>query len=381
MTQIIDADTHLMEPATVYLDHIDPRHRDEALVVECDDRGWPWLTHRGNRLFRIDSHTPGHPELIGEQQRRYAEGGAWQEAEHPIADPWQPTERIANLIRNEVDASILFPNLGLGWGERLSANPQALFANLAAYNTWLLELLPVCEQRLFPAATLSLRDLDWFCAELDRVAKAGCKLAMISPAPVDGRALAHPDFDRAWAAIQDHDMTLCFHVSNIALPLDPAWYALDPEPANKLMDTAFLYLAPAVALASLIAHGKLEEFPRLRIGVFELSAGWVPGFLMHLDGAFHFYTQQRGHPLAKLNMRPSQYFKRQVRVNAFALEGAAHLMDLAGPEIFMWGSDYPHAEGMSQPSWPRYRRTQPRELTDAEAAALGGGNAAFLLSI
>jgi len=381
MTRIIDADTHLMEPGSVYRDYIDPKRRDDALVVVRDERGWPWLSHRGARLFRIDSHTPGHPELIGDQQRRYAEGGEWLEAARRIPDPWQPAERIANLSRNGVDASIVFPNLGLGWQERLRDRPEALFANLAAYNSWLLELLPECRQRLFPAAMLSLRDLDWFCAEVERVARAGCKLAMIAPAPVDGKALAHPDFDRAWATLTDHDMSMCFHVSSIQLPLDPAWYALDPEPVNKLMDTAFLYLAPAVAIASLIAHGKLEQFPGLRIGVFELSAGWVPGFLMHLDGAFHFYTQQRGHPLARLSLRPSQYFKRQVRVNAFALEGAANLMDLAGREIFMWGSDYPHAEGMSQPSWPKYQRAQPRALSDDEANALAGGNAEFLLSL
>jgi hypothetical protein len=171
------------------------------------------------------------------------------------------------------------------------------------------------------------------------MAKAGCKLAMIGAAPVDGKALAHPDFDRAWAVLQELDMAICFHVSNIQLPLDPAWYALDPEPVNKLMDTAFLYLAPAVALANLICHGKLEQFPQLRFGVFELSAGWVPGFLMHLDGAFHFYRQQRGHALSELAMQPSAYFKRQVRVNAFPREGAARLMDMVGPDVFMWGSD------------------------------------------
>ena len=57
MTRIIDADTHLMEPETVYLDHIDPKRRDLALRVERDGRGWPWLSHQGERLMRIDSHT------------------------------------------------------------------------------------------------------------------------------------------------------------------------------------------------------------------------------------------------------------------------------------------------------------------------------------
>jgi hypothetical protein len=69
------------------------------------------------------------------------------------------------------------------------------------------------------------------------------------------QARAHPDFDRAWATLQDHDLSACFYVSNIQLPLDPAWYELDPERTNELMDTAFLYLAPAVALANLTCHG------------------------------------------------------------------------------------------------------------------------------
>ena len=96
------------------------------------------------------------------------------------------------------------------------------------------------------------------------------------------------------------------------------------------MDTAFLYLAPAVALANLICHGKLEQFPRLRFGVVELSAGWVPGFLMHLDGANQFYESQRGRPLAKLEMPPSHYFKRQVRVNALPLEVRDHGRNRSG---------------------------------------------------
>ena len=52
------------------------------------------------------------------------------------------------------------------------------------------------------------------------------------------------------------------------------------------------------------------------------------------------------------------------------------IMDL---DLFMWGSDNPHAEGMSQPSWSRYLRVQPREMNSREAASLAGGNAAFLI--
>ena len=379
MTRIIDSDTHFMEPASIYREYIDPKRRELALYEEKDDRGWPWLRHKDRRLMRIDHHTPGHPELIGEQQSRYAAGAEWLPPESEIPDAWEAAARVANLADHGVDASFVFPNLGLGWEEQLSDDLVSLGANQSAYNRWMLERIPDYAEQIYPAALLNLRDLDRFEAEIARCARGGCKLAMIAPQPIGGRALAHPDFDRAWAAFQDHDMAVCFHVSNIQLPLHPAWYALDPVPVNKLMDTAFLYLAPAVALASLICHGKLEQFPRLRIGVVELSAGWVPGFLMHLDGAYRFYESQRGRSLAKLEMPPSGYFKRQVRVNALPMEGAANLMEIMDLDLFMWGSDYPHAEGMKEPSWSRYLKVQPRRLAPEEQVRLAGGNAAFLL--
>ena len=381
MTRVIDADTHFMEPAGVYEDYIAPAQRDLALRVERDDRGWPFLSHQGRPLMRLDVQTPGRVDLIGEQSRRYAAGENWYEVPAPIPDLWDPKARIENLQRNGVDSSIVFPNMGLAWQHQLANDLPALCANMSAYNRWLRERLPECGEALYPVALVDLQDLDWLQQELELCAAAGLKLAMVAPQPVGGRALAHPDFDRVWAAFQDLDMGICFHVSNFQLPLDPAWYALDPEPANKLMDTAFLYLAPAVALASLIIHGKLEQFPGLRFGVVELSAGWVPGFLMHLDGAWEFYRSQRGRPLSELSVRPSEYFKRQVRVNAFALEGAANLMDMVGSEVFMWGSDYPHSEGMSKPSWSSYLKVQPRKLSSAEQAALSGDNAAYLLGL
>jgi predicted TIM-barrel fold metal-dependent hydrolase len=296
-------------------------------------------------------------------------------------DAWEPAARLRTLDAHGSDAALVFPNLGLLWEDYLRGEVPTLCANLEAYHNWLLELLPDCGGRLFPVAQLTLSDLGWFERELERCARAGIRAAMIGAQPVGGRALAHPELDRAWAALQDWGVAACFHVSNIQLPLDPAWYALDPEPINKVLDTVFLYLAPAVAVTSLIAHGKLEQFPGLRIGIVEQSAGWVPGYLLHLDGALGFYTAQNGRPLARLALRPSEYFRRQVRVNAFPLEGAANLMALAGAEIFMWGSDYPHAEGMAAPSFAEYERLQPRTLDPAERTALAGGNAAFLLGL
>ena len=379
MASVIDADTHFMEPFGVYRDHIGAARQGDAVHVEEDERGWPWLVHRGRRLHFVDDHVPGRMDLVGERRRRYHAGEAAAPLRAAAEDAWDPAERLRTLDANGVDAALVFPNLGLLWEDCLRDDVPALCANLEAYHTWMLERLPEGAGRLHPVAQLSLRDLPWFEREIERCARAGVRLAMLGAHPVGDRALPHPDLDRVWAAFQDHDVAPCFHVSQMQRPLDPAWYSLDPEPLNKVMDTVFLSLPPAVAVTSLIVHGKLEQFPKLRIGIVELGARWVPEHLLHLDGAFEFYRLQNGRPLTQLPLRPSEYFRRQVRVNAFAPEGAADLMSRAGAELFMWGSDYPHAEGMATPSFDEYARIQPRPLTEPERQALAHDNAAFLL--
>ena len=177
----------------------------------------------------------------------------------------------------------------------------------------------------------------------------GVRLAMIAPAPVDGKPLSHPDFDAVWAAFSDEGVAPVFHVSDFESPLHPAWRTGEHEEGEQLFDSIFLYLAPAVALANLILTGVLERFPQLRVGVVELTASWVPSFLLHIDGASDFYTQRHGEPFHKLSDRPSNYFLRQVRVAALPYEMPNRLVPKVGDDTFMLGSDWPHAEGVADP--------------------------------
>ena len=52
--------------------------------------------------------------------------------------------------------------------------------------------------------------------------------------------------------------------------------------------------------------------------------------------------------LSSLELRPSEYFRRQVRVSSFSYEQPARLTAEAG-DLFMACSDYPHAEGTATP--------------------------------
>jgi hypothetical protein len=69
---------------------------------------------------------------------------------------------------------------------------------------------------------------------------------------------------------------------------------------------------------------------------------------MMLDGGWEFTSKLNGAPLAALEGRPSEYFRRQVRVSSFSYEQPARLMAKAG-DLFMCCSDFPHSEGTATP--------------------------------
>ena len=71
-------------------------------------------------------------------------------------------------------------------------------------------------------------------------------------------------------------------------------------------------------------------------------------FLMMLDGGSDFTARLNGRPLAPLSLRPSEYFRRQVRVSSFSYELPARLIRQTG-DLYMCCSDYPHSEGTATP--------------------------------
>lgn len=361
----------------MWRDYIDPAMRDAALAIEDDDLGYAWLTFQGRHLYPAESQQPGDAARIGEERRRQAAGEParvrYDEAVPPSYS--DPAARLAALDQFGLDASVLFPNFGLIFEELLDL--PALCANLRACNRWQAEVAQAGGGRLFPVAHLTLRDVDWAVEEIERLGRAGVRLAMIGPAPVNGKPLSHPDLDPVWRACCGHGVSPVFHVGGFAGPLHPAWYEGDPEPGDRLMDSIFLYVAPAVALANLIVHGTFERFPDLRIGVVELTANWVPSFLLMLDGSWDFYAQRHGGPLTELSLRPSDYFRRQVRVSALAYENPAGLIAKVGGDVLMFGSDWPHAEGIARPRLD-YEAALAGVAEDARAKVMAG-NVRWLL--
>jgi hypothetical protein len=274
-----------------------------------------------------------------------------------------------------LDQAMLFPNFGLLWERRLSESFPALQANMGAWNRWCATVVAEGKGALHPVAHLTLRDADWLDAQLNDLAAAGVRTAMIAPALVDGKPLSHPDHDRIWSSFVDHAVSPCFHVADQPRVFDDAWYTDDEEIGLvNTIESVFLYTPVALAITDLIVNGTLEQHPDLRLGVVELSAIWVPLYLLMLDGSVRFTSKLNGRQVAPLSLEPSEYFRRQVRVAAFSYEQPRKLMHQSG-DLFMACSDYPHSEGTAT-----ILQDYERQRCDpADQPNLYGGNAQILL--
>jgi hypothetical protein len=339
-----------------------------------DELGYPWITWRGRRLGLADVQIPGDTATLGRrrQRQRAGEPPEYSYDEALPEDYWEPSARAARLGEIDLDEAVLFPNYGLLWERDLSTDLTALTANMGAWNRWCATVAQ--EPALHPVAHLTLRDPDWLLAQLDELDSAGVRMAMIAPALVDGRPLSHPDHDRLWTAFIDHGVTPTFHVADQPRLFGDGWYTDADDRFVPVLESVLLWAPAAVAMTDLILNGTLDRHPDLRFGIVELSAVWVPMWLMYLDGGWEFTTKINGQPLAELSMRPSEYFARQVRVAAFSYEDPGRLTAKSG-DVFMCCSDYPHSEGTSSPV-ADYEKTR---CTPDHAPGLFEKNIRFLL--
>jgi predicted TIM-barrel fold metal-dependent hydrolase len=177
-------------------------------------------------------------------------------------------------------------------------------------------------------------------------------------------------YDPMWAAIQDADLPITFHVST----------GRDPRAARKDGGAVINYvshsLVPTIEpVAHLCASGVLERFPRIRFGAIESGIGWVAWALEAMDEA---YVKHHMWAFPKMKKKPSEFFHS----NGFAsFQEDPVGLDLAVKynlvDNFLWANDYPHHEG----SWPHSAQAierQMKDLNDDQRAKILGLNAARL---
>jgi predicted TIM-barrel fold metal-dependent hydrolase len=116
-------------------------------------------------------------------------------------------------------------------------------------------------------------------------------------------------------------------------------------------------------LGTMIIDGVLDRFPRLRIGVIEQGASWVPGWMRSLDSAADAFRRNEER-LQRLSASPSEIVRRQVRVTPYPHEDAGWAIEQTGPEVCLFSTDYPHVEGGRNPLG-RFERSLAPVSSDA----------------
>jgi predicted TIM-barrel fold metal-dependent hydrolase len=101
--------------------------------------------------------------------------------------------------------------------------------------------------------------------------------------------------------------------------------------------------APYDTMAALICHGLFRRFPNLRVASIEQGSNWVPWLFQSLRRAY-------GQDPTAFGEDPIETFKRHVWVSPFHEDDVPLLRDLIGADRMLMGSDYPHAEGLADPT-------------------------------
>ncbi len=361
----IDADGHVLEPPTLWEDHLEAKYRARALRIRADDRGFEYLEIDGKPSMRTRDGSLGMLGAMGDPsarpspERRYAGSMPFGAGD--------ARERVTLLDRENLDRAVLYPTIGLLWECELE-DAELSLAYQRAYNRWVAEFCRDSGGRLVPIAHLTLLDPAGSSDELERAVADGCKGAFLAPFTHSKKAHGHPDHDVLYARAVALDVPIAIHPT-----FEPFWAA--PVRFKRLgRPREFFYnvmLRQGVqqAFLSFIALGTLDRFPKLRLGVLESGSGWIGSFLDRADAVAEVGIG------AGFTRRPSEYFRTQCFISADPDETAApSIVDHVGAECFMWATDYPHPDHPG--TWARALERFVAPLSEETRAGVLGRNVA-----
>jgi predicted TIM-barrel fold metal-dependent hydrolase len=237
--------------------------------------------------------------------------------------------RLADMDRDGLAAEVLYPSFAM----RLFTidDPVLQSACMRIYNDWLAEFQATDPARLWGQALLPL-DVDAALAELERVANRGFRGVVISGHPARGRDYGTDRFEKLWAALEETGLPASLHVFT-----GPH----EPERSSFLADYTLATGLVVRSLALMVFTGVFERYPGLRVVSAENDIGWVAHLLLRMDHALARKGPRYPHPL-RSGLKPSELFRRNVRCTFMDDRSGVLTLDITGPELFMWASDYPH---------------------------------------
>ncbi|MGH9169491.1 MAG: amidohydrolase family protein [Acidimicrobiales bacterium] len=355
-----DADAHIMETPSWLRDHADPQVRDR---IE------PLRYPGGNELRQT-----GDPD---EQQRDLEAAFERLAARHASAE-YRAVEEAEIMNRKNFAATGSFLSQDrpraldlLGFSSQLvfntfhnsrlhgwehSSDIELAYGAARSHNRGMVEFCSV-DRRLLPSCYVPLADFDLAAAMAGEAIEMGAAALLVASGCPAGHSHSHIGLDPVWARAAEAGIPVVFHVGGTGQLIDPHYFDNGlPVPPDfhggeenfRSVDYMGIPRPPAQTLATMIFDGVFDRFPTLKLGVIEQGAIWVPSWMRQMESAFEAFSRHEER-LQRLQLRPSDYVRRQMRFTPYPTEDVGWIIANSGNETCMFSSDYPHVEGGRRP--------------------------------
>jgi predicted TIM-barrel fold metal-dependent hydrolase len=386
--EVFDADNHMYETAEALTKFLPAQYK--GVVDYIDVHGRTKLAVRGLITDYIPNPTFSVVASPGAQEEYFKVGNPEGKSRREIMKPIpaipayrEPGPRLELMEELGIDRAMMYPTLGSLIEERMRDDPDLTAATVHALNQWMLEQWSFnYENRIFATPVITPGLVDNAVAELEWALEHGAKAVLMRPAPAWGyqgpRSFCLPEYDPYWKLLEESGTLLVIHSSDSGYQrYVNEWEGVRGEwtpfanPSNfSLLINHFRPIEDMVA--SLIGHGVVFRFPGARIAIVENGSAWVRPMVERLGDAYEKA------PRGSFPEDPLVAFRRSILVHPFHEEDPIGLTKLVGVDNILFGSDYPHPEGMSDPiSFVDELAALPEE----DVAKIMGGNLARLLGV
>jgi predicted TIM-barrel fold metal-dependent hydrolase len=400
---VFDADNHMYETTDAFTKYLPAEY--EGLVKYVEVNGRTKIALRNEISNYIPNPTfnkvapPGAQELefrIKNPSSKHSVGtkfglGTKNEPRLPGMPPkyiesppafFNPEERIVLMDELQIDRAMMWPTLASLLEERLADDPPATAVVIHALNEWMHEHWTFnFENRIFATPVINLSILKEALRELDYVVERGARAILIRPAPVPDfggrrRSLALPEFDPFWERVQESGVLVGMHSSDDGSQrYVNEWDGRLSEFTAFVQQSMFSQLVGSEyrnirdTIYSIIGHGLATRFPDIRFMPVENGSQWVPTALKQFEKLYDHTPQG-------FDEDPMVTFKRSIVVHPFFEEDVLNIVDLVGTDNVVFGSDFPHPEGLAEPL-SFLEEIEP--LSEVDKAKIMGGTLSKLM--
>ena len=387
---VFDADNHMYETPDAFTKFLPSRY--EGLIQYVDVKGRTKIAVRGRISEYIPNPTFEVVAAPGAQEEYNKVGNPQGKTRREILgkpmrslpgfkDP-EPRHKLMDELG--IDRALMWPTLASLLEERLRDDPVATHEVIHSLNQWMHEHWTFdYEGRIFPTPIVTLPIVERAIAELEWLLERDARIILVRPAPVPGfmgpRSFALPEFDPFWKLVAEADILVGMHASDNGYTK----YTNEWDGVSEGEMLPFKEGSPFAAviglqhrgiydtMASAVAHGLCTRFPTLKIAPVENGSHWVRPLLQDFAEAYerqpHMFDED-----------PVEVFKRNIFVHPFHEEDPRGLVALLGPSQVLFGSDYPHPEGLADPIT---FVDELQGLPDDTVRLVMGGNLARLMGV